>query len=183
MATSRKIYAIPMGDQVLKISVNQFDEDSELDIEQLLKIDYSRLKAESVTFPVVLNRLGLMLADAENKLKNAQLDFEIWEAGFKSDIREDLLARKKEEKMTDEDIKARMYSALYANATFKVKKKQILKAEHDKTVLSAFFWNAKDKSEKINVLLDKAQPDDIQLEELGNSINGINFKLVKPAMS
>ena len=172
-----KVYAIPLQgtDKVLRMEVKQFEDDDNIQIEQLLKINFTRIKAEALTFPVILNRLGLLVADAERVVKEKQLEFEVWEAKTKGEIREGLRERKRAEKLTDDDIKSMLYMELYGRPTYAVKKRQIINAEHNYEVVKAFFWNAKDKSEKINVLLDKAQPDDIQLEELVGEINGIKL--------
>ena len=45
------------------LHVGEFDEDFQ--VEDFLKIDYSNLVGELVTFPIIENRIGLMLADAE----------------------------------------------------------------------------------------------------------------------
>ena len=57
---------IKIKDKTYFLKFDDFDEN--VDVDSLLKIDYGNLLGELVTFPVVVNRFGTMLADAENSL-------------------------------------------------------------------------------------------------------------------
>ena len=63
------------------LHVGEFDEDFQ--VEDFLKIDYSNLVGELVTFPIIENRIGLMLADAESKVSEIKLNRDILESKLK----------------------------------------------------------------------------------------------------
>ena len=56
---------IKVGEKTYKLLFDNFDED--MNIDELLKIDYSNLIGELITFPVIVNRFGQLLAEAESK--------------------------------------------------------------------------------------------------------------------
>ena len=62
---------IQIGGNTYKLIFDNFDED--VDIDSLLKIDYSNLIGELVTFPVILNRFGILLAEAESQVAETKL--------------------------------------------------------------------------------------------------------------
>jgi len=64
---------IQVKDKSYKLLFDNFDEDMEVD--SLLKIDYSNLIGELITFPVIVNRFGNLLAEAESQVSEANL---IW---------------------------------------------------------------------------------------------------------
>ena len=80
----KKVVNIAGKQYVLRIG--EFDED--FDVEEFLKIDYSNLVGELVTFPIIENRIGIMLADAESKVNETKLNRDILEAnaGVKENV-------------------------------------------------------------------------------------------------
>ena len=84
--------------KVVVINYKEFKKD--IDVDTLLQIDYKRLPAEMVTFPVILNKLGLLLAEANNKVKEADLDLEIFIAKKNEEARLSLLDDKKTKRYT-----------------------------------------------------------------------------------
>lgn len=59
----------------------------EIDVDDLMAIHYDNLVGEIITFPVVVNRLGLLLADAERSLAETKLNCAIVEAKLREEIR------------------------------------------------------------------------------------------------
>src|SRR5574344_279224 len=82
---------IKLGDQLYTLSYQEFDD--EVDIDELLTIDYSNLIGEMVTFPIIVNRIGLLLADAESKLSETKLNRDVMEAKVKERLRKELLEK------------------------------------------------------------------------------------------
>ena len=82
-------FAVNFGDKIIKFSFEDFNE--EIDLDEILKIDYSNLIAELVTFPVVVNKIGILRAEIENKLRVEKMNFKIRESKLKNQTRERLL--------------------------------------------------------------------------------------------
>ena len=61
MATKK----INIGEDTYLLKFDEFDED--IDIDQLLKIDYSNILGEMITFPTIVAKFGNMLAEAESE--------------------------------------------------------------------------------------------------------------------
>ena len=125
--------SVKIGNQTVVIS---YDEDllSEIDIDRILQIDFQRLPAEMVTFPVILNRLGMLLADANNDVKAKMFDLETYIAKKRESIRNELNDVKKHERMTQEDIKYRQESELKTDGVYNVKTKQLHKLKTKKHI-------------------------------------------------
>lgn len=83
---------ITIGGKTYKLLFDSFDED--MDIDSLLKIDYSNLIGELITFPVIVNRFGQLLAEAESQVSEAKLNLEVFEAKTKERLRSELSSRK-----------------------------------------------------------------------------------------
>ena len=74
-----------IGKNVYEIEFQEFED--EIDVDELMTIHYENLVGEIITFPVVVNRLGLLLADAERALAETKLNCEIMEAKVREEIR------------------------------------------------------------------------------------------------
>ena len=179
MSQKQIIHQLSLGDKVLVIKVKEFDVDG-IDIDQLLQINYQRLPAEMVTFPVILNKLGLLLADAENCIKEANLDLEIYIAKKREEIRCDLNSNKRAERLSQDDIKYKQESDLKSDAGFQARSKKLFKAEKNCAYMKSVYWSAKDKSDKLNKLGEKMHQDDISydLDKVAGIINGVNVKII-----
>jgi len=70
-------------DREIFVKVDLFESEEELNIDKILRIDYPNLIPEILTFPAILNKLGILLANAENDLKETELDYRIWKAKIK----------------------------------------------------------------------------------------------------
>ena len=79
---------IQIGENTYQLRFDEFDE--EIDIDALLRIEYTNLIGEMVTFPVIVNRFGNMLAEAESKVAEVKLNIDILEAKLKERLRIEL---------------------------------------------------------------------------------------------
>lgn len=181
MQTTKEKASITVGGKILAISYRQFDD--ELDVDEVLQIDINRLAAEALTFPVLMNRLGLLLADAEDVVREKELDLEIWMAKRREAIREELIEQKQGGiKLTQDDMKYTQEAMLKTDPMFKAKHKIASEAKKRRDYISSIFWSAKDKSGKIELLLNSVK-NHRTLEELMDEgalegkINGIRIKM------
>ena len=184
MITEKQTTSLTVAGKTIVISHRGYTE--EFDIEEVLRIDAERIAVEMITFPVVLNRLSLLLADAKNAVKEAEIDLEIYVARRREEIREYLIDnRVAGEKLTQDDMKVRQESKLKSEPIFKVKHQILNKATKTHDYVNAFFWSAKDKSEKLNMLASSLKGSK-SLEELiddgflRGQMNGVIVKVGKP---
>lgn len=166
------------------LKIKGFDEEEEVDIDKLLQIDFQRLPAEVITFPVILNRLGILLADSNNKLAEKKIDFETFASKRKEELRIqfsrdmiDLGGKKKPH--TVESLKMKVDFELRQDKVYIMKNKLVLKQQKIADYLNTIYWSAKDKSDKLNKLSEKIRPEslDSMIDKVGEEINGILIKV------
>lgn len=160
---------IQVGQITYKLLFDDFDD--EMDIDSLLKIDYSNLIGEMVTFPVIVNRFGNLLAEAESQVSEAKLNLEVFEAKTKEKLRLQLTAENGGKNPTVDALN----NAVILNAGFQAMKKRLFESQKTRDYINSIFWSAKDKSDKISILLKSSQIT-LETELMETRINGILVK-------
>lgn len=168
-----------MQKKVLNIGGKQYtllvgDFDEEINIEDLLTIDYSNLVGELVTFPIVENRIGLMLADAESKVAETKLNRDIMEAKLKEKYAA-MLSENGSKRPTIDAIN----SAVLQDKGFQTILKAKIQAEKVRDYANSLLWSMKSKSSKLEKLSLTIQNQDIPEECLEGKVNGIVIKKSK----
>lgn len=155
------------------LNVGEFDE--EFDVEEMLKIDYSNLIGELVTFPVIENRIGLMLADAESKVSEVKLNRDIMEAKLKEKYAISLADENGGKRPTVDAINA----AVLQDKGFQIILRKKIEAEKARDYANSLLWAMKSKSSKLEKLSLTIQSQDIPVELLEGRVNGIVIKKAK----
>ena len=164
---------INVGGQTLAIVYEEFDE--KVDLDSLLKIDYSNLMGEIITFPIIVNRFGLLLADAESAVAEAKLTLEIYEAKAKERFRVQLIGENGGKNPTVDALN----SAVIQDKGYQQMKRKYIDAQKVRDYLNSAFWSAKDKSAKLDKLSLTIQDGELPDEVLERRVNGIKVKKVK----
>lgn len=166
----RKI--VKIGDKTYTLLIRPFDEDVEVD--DLLRIDYSNLIGEMVTFPVVVNRIGIMLAEAESAVSERKLNLEILEAKTKERLRIQL-AESNGKAPTVEALN----NAVIQEPAYQAMRKSLINAQKTRDYLNSVFWSAKDKSNKLDRLSLTIQAGDIPEEVIEGRVNNVIIRRTK----
>lgn len=164
---------IQIGDNIYKLVFDVFDED--VDIDALLKIDYSNLIGELVTFPVILNRFGIMLAEAESQVAEVKLNVDVYEAKTKERLRGELAEQNNGKAPTVEALN----NAVVSNKAYQTMKRRYFEAVKTRDYINSVFWAAKDKSEKLNKLSLSIQPGDLPDSVIEGRVNNVLVKKQK----
>ena len=164
----RKVFNI--GGETYSFNIGTFDE--QIDIDNLLKIDYSNLTAEIATFPLIVNRFGIMLAETESKVSEAKINVEILEAKLKEKYRISL-AEANGGKAPSVDI---LNCTITLDKSYQAIQRTLIAAKKNRDYMLTIYLAAKDKSEKLNKLSLSIQPGDISDTLLEGEINGIVIK-------
>lgn len=139
------------------IEIEDFDED--INVEKLLKIDYSELFSEILCFPTIVNRFGIMLADMENNLNEKKFNLDVFEAKLKE--------KKRAEMMQENGGKAptidALNTAVLLDKGYQSLKKSLFQVQKERDYLNSIFWSAKSKDEKLAKLSLTVKPDDITI--------------------
>lgn len=168
---------VTIGGDTYKLLFDDFDE--EVDIDSLLKIDYSNLIGEIVTFPVILNRFGLLLAEAESQVAETKLNLDVFEAKTKERLRVELAEQNNGKSPTVEALN----NAVTSNKAYRAMKRKLIEVTKTRDYINSVFWAVKDKSDKISSLIKQS---DITLESevMTDRLNGVlinktNKQLIK----
>lgn len=161
--------------KMVVLSVKEFD--SELDVEDILKIDYHNILGEILTFPVIQNRIGNFRAEMEAIVASTKFDFEIFEAQLMEEKRNSLEA-KSEKKVTISEVE----TAVRRDTRYVLKKKQLIEVQKNFGYLDALYWSANSKDTKLNRLSEKLRPEEFEHELLEDTINGVMIKMSNKAI-
>lgn len=163
----------------------KFIEPEQLDISDIIRIKSEFLYLESLTFPVVLNRIHNLLVEAEEQVKIITAESKVF--------RDDLEAKEGElsiyyhQKLKAEissptvaQVKGKiMADAAYQNIQLGYRKKQreIVEAEKVRDYISSLYWSAK---AKMDVILGLIQKVPITIEDVVkfNEFNGVKIKSI-----
>lgn len=156
---------IKINQSTYKLNIGEFAD--EVEIDDLLKIDYSNLVGEMITFPIILNRLGIMLADVESIVSEKKLSLEVNEAKIREKYELDFLAEGK--KPTSDKLSA----AVSMDKIYQMFKKAHIEAVKNRDYINSIYWAAKDKSGKLDKMSMSIQSADIADYILEGKVNGI----------
>lgn len=161
---------INIGKETYIIEFNEFTEDIELD--DLLRIDYSNMLGEMVTFPIVVAKLGMMLADAEGKVNEKKLNLDIQEAKLKEEYRLKLTEQNGGKNPTVDALN----SAVLTDKRYCLYNQNLIESKKIRDYILTLYLSAKDKSEKINKIFYQTHPTDIPDNVIESRVNGAIVK-------
>lgn len=164
---------IQIGGNTYKLIFDNFDED--VDIDSLLKIDYSNLIGELVTFPVILNRFGILLAESESQVAETKLNMDVYEAKTKERLRIELAEQNNGKAPTVEALN----NAVVSNKAYQAMKRKYIEVVKTRDYINSIFWAVKDKSEKLNKLSLSIQPGDLSDSVIEGRVNNVLVKKTK----
>jgi len=167
------IKLITVGGTDYKLVFDEFNE--EVDIDSLLKIDYSNLIGEIITFPVIVNRFGKLLADMEAQVSEKKLNVDIFEAKVKERLRVEITNQKGGKAATVDELN----SAIMLDKGFQAMKKSFIETQKNRDYIQSVFWSSKDKSGKLDKLSMSMQTGDITDDMIQGKVNNITIKKTK----
>lgn len=151
-----------------------WQEDLEINEEEILSIDYANIIGELLTFPVMFNRIGVLKAEVEYLLRTKKLDTDIQVSIITKQVRSTLattITGRVTDKQVLEDVEISQAYLEAKMALFEVMKQ----AE----IIDSLYWSAKSKDKKIEVLSAKIKPEEYEQNIMEGSVNGIMVKYQK----
>lgn len=164
---------IQIGNKSYKLLFDDFDED--VDIDSLLKIDYSNLIGELATFPVILNRFGILLAEAESQVAETKLNMDVYEAKTKEKLRVELAEQNNGKAPTVEALN----NAVVSNKAYQAMKRKYIEVVKTRDYINSIFWAVKDKATKLEKLSLSIQPGDLSDSVIEGKVNSVLIKRTK----
>lgn len=166
---------IELKTKMVTLQILPFDTD--INVDEILKIDYHNIIGEILTFNVLFNRIANLKAEMENIVNVSKMDLEVFEAQEFKAQRKALLGsgEKATEAMIDAEVKG--------TANYRIKKTAHFEKVKNLAYLDSMYWAAQNKSGLLRSLSDKVRPEEFEGELLSDTINGVmikaNEKLIK----
>ena len=181
--TEQELIKIEIGTKmyILKIDENY----NQFDVDEILKIDYSNIMGEVLTFPVILNKLGILLAEIEDSLRRQNFDYEKTEAELKKERAKAFdraFQNFKKGGINNPTVSQCEKSAMDDNLVLEKEQEskfvrlKLLDVQRDRDYINSLYWSAKSKDDKLNKLSEKLRPDDFNKEIIEGKLNGISIK-------
>lgn len=172
-----ELIKITFKNKIIAFKMSLFDTD--VDVEDVLKIDSFNILGEILTFPVIMNRLGNLVAEMDELLAEAKLELEIKAAELGEFYRKKLVKKTTDsagkEKITLPTI-AEIDNAILLDVFYQNARKKSIRLQKEKQNIDSFYWAALDKSKKLDVLSSKLKPEEFEKEIIEDTINGILIK-------
>ncbi len=165
-------------DKLAVLTLTPFDTD--IDVDDLTIIHHHNIIGEILTCPVLLNRIGNLLAEVEALLAHAKIDFEIFFAQKEEHFRKEMTNTYINSRGTNKvepPTNTAVEMAIIRTLDWKVKKKHIITLQKNRDIVNSWYWAIKDKSDKVNKISDKLRPEEFEKEILEGTINGIQIKV------
>ena len=163
---------VHFNDVPVTLVTNGFEET--VDIDKLTSIDYSNLYGEAVTVSALLNKVGLLRAEAERDVSEKKLEKEVYEADMKKGWRREANRNGGKFTIEDEEIKLSekaLDEALLLDEDYQKLCLEYIEAQKNFSVLDALQWSVQDKSKKLNNLLKPVTPQEFLSELVEGKVN------------
>lgn len=163
---------VHFNDVPVTLVTNGFEET--VDIDKLTSIDYSNLYGEAVTVSALLNKVGLLRAEAERAVSEKKLEKEVYEADMKKGWRREANRNGGKFTIEDEEIKLSekaLDEALLLDEDYQKLCLEYIEVQKNFSVLDALQWSVQDKSKKLNNLLKPVTPQEFLSELVEGKVN------------
>ena len=159
---------IEFGEKSYLLSMTPFSE--EINIDEILKIDYANIFGEILTFPVLFNRIGLLKAEVDNIVAIEKFNLEVFHAQLSEEYSKQIIARN--EKATEKKVT----DAVLLDSNYISSKKVYFKLLRQQSQIDSLYWSAKSKDNELDKLTDKLRPEEFNMELLEDTVNGVLIK-------
>jgi len=173
---------IPFKNKDIVLKFEEFD--SEIDVDDAVKIDYHNLFAEIITIPVMMNRIGMWKAQSENDYALARLARDINAAKLGEQYRRKLMGKdsKGNPKMPTKD---QVDNAVLLDDEMSKKIKghhhRCIRLQKEAAYMDSLYWAVKSKEMKLNRISDSMNliPEEFEKNIVEGKWNGILIKAQK----
>lgn len=170
---------VHFGNAPVKLITNGFEET--LDIDRLTAINYENLYGEAVTISALLNKIGMLRADAEREMSEKKLVRDVLEATLKKGWRREANVNRGRFTVGGEDIKLSekaLDEALLLNEEYQERSLDYIDAQKNFSVLDSLLWAVQDKSRKLNNLLKPVTPQEFLNDLVEGEVNTYFIKKI-----
>jgi hypothetical protein len=168
-----EIVKIPIGDRVVILKIHDMDLD---DLEDAIKITYDNILGEILTFPVILNRIGMLRADMEHIVNMAKRDLEVRAANLNEHYKKSLtiIDGEKRKYPTVNEIE----SAVTRDPIYNKEREAYYRKQKHLGYIESIYWAARSKDQKLNNI-QGITPSDFEKNLLESRVNNVMIKMQK----
>jgi hypothetical protein len=169
---------------VIKIIFGEFDK--EVDVDKLTSIDYSNIYAEAITSAALLNKVGLLKAQAQEECEHKKLELAIYDAERRKEKRREAVDNSGKFKVGEEWVKLTVDSlneAMVLDEGYQIKKKNVITAEKNFNFVDAIYWAVQSKDKKLNVMIQGVTPEELANEIVEGKINTLYISKHKKTLT
>lgn len=158
----------------IKLSLKDIPDDVLAD--RILFIDYANIYAEIATMPILLNSIGVLLSECENKCRLADLKLKRWKSKKREEVRVDFIKSKGKFTVDQVDDAVRIDSQYVVLNTIHI---NYLKQRDD---INSLFWSLKSKQSILENLSKSMNISDFRegMKHSISNINHVDIKNIKP---
>ena len=169
MKSEPEIIVIEYNEKKYMLKVMPFD--SEIDTEEITGIDISNILGEVLTFPVVMNKLGIIRAEMNRILKQTKVYVDINLAKLNKEAGLALIKLAPKSNTVDN-----RQTWVVCHPRYLELQEMLIEAERQFEVLDSLYWSAKSKDEKLNKMSHNLVPSEFELEKLQGVVNRVLIK-------
>jgi len=172
------------GNQTVVLQFEGFKD--EVNVDELTSIDYSNLYGEIVTVSALLNKIGLLRAEAESAVSLKQLECDVYSADLGKRYRreanvnggkftipdgEHLVSIK----LTEDSIN----QAIILDPIYQAKKNSLIESKKNFGFIDSLYWAIQSKDKKLSLITRPVTPEEFVNEIIEGEINGMFIKKLK----
>lgn len=143
----------------------------EIDVDRILRIDYANLTAEMVTIPVLMNKIGLMLAELENTVRINELVLKKEKAFVAEKGRTEITELKKGKAATNDEV----LEYVRMSPKYDVFNRKLSQSMMNRDVMNSLYWSLKSKQEILQNLSKSITAGDFQDGLINSVMKTINY--------
>ena len=174
---NNNLIKINLKEKIVTLKITDFD--TEIDSDDITKIDYGNIMGECLTFPTIMNRIGNLKAEIEELVAETKLDIELKNSELQEYYRKHLTKKEKDDKGKEKisyPTIAEVENAVKSDIIYQNLRKKSLRLQKEYGYVESLYWSANSKDQKLNKFSEKFQPGDFERKIVEGSINGIMIK-------
>lgn len=167
-------FSIEVGDKTLRFKLPLFSDKGENSFENvektILSTDLNNLVGELIVAPIIMNRLGVLQAEAEEQVREQKFNYEVWEAKTINEFRE-AAADSGEKKPTGPEC----VDHILTHKLRAVKQRKLNNALKTQSYINSLYWSFKEKQENLKKLSLTLQQGDLDDFTMSRAIERLEY--------
>jgi len=149
--------------------------DPEIDVDDILRIDYGNIMGEVLTFPLMFNRISNLRSEIASVVSTSKMELDIFEAELAEEYKRKIEA-------TEKSTGDKVIAAIRRDPRWKAKVSYHIKMQKQFDMVEGLYWSAKSKDGKLDRFSEKFHPSEMEKELVEGTVNGILIKFSKKAI-